>query len=72
MIASITSIPISSVAAYISGVPQRHINGVVSNGVVPKSQICKLVAQPAPDIFRIQGVYLLVLDLEFIILVLEG
>ena len=36
---------------------QRHINGVVSNGVVPKSQICKLVAKPAPDIFRIQGVY---------------
>ena len=32
---------------------QRHINGVVSNGVVPKSQICKLVAKPAPDIFRI-------------------
>ena len=29
----------------------------VSNGVVPKSQICKLVAKPAPDIFRIQGVY---------------
>ena len=36
---------------------QRHINGVVSNGVVPKNQICKLVAKPAPDIFRIQGVY---------------
>ena len=36
---------------------QRHINGVVSNGVVPKKQICKLVAKPAPDIFRIQGVY---------------
>ena len=35
---------------------QRHINGVVSNGVVPKSQICKLVAKPAPDIFRIEGV----------------
>ena len=49
-----------------------HINGVVSNGVVPKSQICKLVAKPAPDIFSIQGVYLLVLDLEFRILVLEG
>ena len=44
---------------------QRHINGVVSNGVVPKSQICKLVAKPAPDIFRIQGVYLLVFDLDF-------
>ena len=29
---------------------QRHIKGVVSNGVVPKSQICKLVAKPAPDI----------------------
>ena len=36
---------------------RRHINGVVSNGVVPKSQICKLVAKSAPDIFRIQGVY---------------
>ena len=34
---------------------RRHINGVVSNGVVPKSQICKLVAKPATDIFRIQG-----------------
>ena len=29
---------------------QRHINGVVSNGVVPKKQICKLVARPAPEI----------------------
>ena len=29
---------------------RRHINGVVSNGVVPKSQICKLVAKPAPEI----------------------
>ena len=36
---------------------QRHINGVVSHGVVPKSQICKMVAKPAPDIIRIQGVY---------------
>ena len=36
---------------------QRHINRVVSNGFVPKSHICKLVAKPAPDIFRIQGVY---------------
>ena len=39
------------------GLYQRHINGVASNGVLPKSQICKLVAKPAPDIFRIQGVY---------------
>ena len=29
---------------------QRHINGVVSNGVVPKSQICELGAKPAPEI----------------------
>jgi len=36
---------------------RRDINGVVSNWVVPKSQICKLVAKPAPEIFRIQGTY---------------
>ena len=29
---------------------RRHINGVVSNGVVPKSQICELGAQAAPEI----------------------
>jgi len=34
---------------------RRNINGVVSNGVVHKNQICKLVAKPAPEIFRIQG-----------------
>ena len=34
---------------------RRNINGVISNGVVPKNQICKLVAKPAPEIFRIQG-----------------
>ena len=29
---------------------RRHINGVVSNGVVPKSQIGKLASKPAPEI----------------------
>ena len=29
---------------------RRHINGVVSNGVVPKNQICELGAKPAPEI----------------------
>ena len=28
----------------------KHINGVVSNGVVPKSQICKSGGRPAPEI----------------------
>ena len=47
-----------SYAAVLAGLEdQRHINGVVSNGVVPTSQICKLVAKPAPDVFRIQRVY---------------
>jgi len=36
---------------------RRNINGVVSTGVVPKSQICELVAKRAPEVFRIPGTY---------------
>jgi len=36
---------------------RRNINGVVSNGVVPKSKFCELVAKPAPEIFRRQGCF---------------
>ena len=34
----------------LPGGRQRHINGVVSNGVVPRSQICKSGGRPAPEI----------------------
>jgi len=51
---------------------RRNINGVVSNGVVPKNQICKLVAKFAPEICRIQGTCHNEAQFQMTCVVLEG